>query len=101
MLWLVIELNIVISIFCFYLAWKIWRFRQILLQVEQTLSSIENYTNHFLKQGHNFFTLRQQRAHQLRQLYRQLELQVGQVQQVMAMFWLLRTVWHRLGRGWR
>lgn len=101
MLWLVIEINILISIFCFYLAWRIWRFRQILLQVEQTLSLIENCTDNILKKTPRFFTLRKQRVNRLRQLYQQLELQIKQVQQLMAMLWLLRTIWYRFNRIWR
>ena len=101
MLWLVIELNIVISTFCFYLAWRIWKFRQILLQVEKTLTLIENCTDNFLKKSPNFFELRKNRASKIRKLYRDFELQIKQVQEVMAMFWLIGTIWHRLRRVWR
>ncbi len=100
MLWLVIELNIIISIFCFYLAWRIRKFQQILLQVEQTLSLIDNCTNKILTKTPEFLQQRQQRVNQLRQLYQQLDLQVKQVQQVVAMFWLIRTIWHRFRRIW-
>lgn len=101
MLWLVIETNILISIFCFYLAWRIWKFREILQQVEQTLTLIENCTDNLLKKSPNFFQLRKRKANRLRKLYRKLELQIKQVQQVMAMFWLLSRVWHRIRRVWR
>ncbi|NEQ77874.1 MAG: hypothetical protein F6K23_35595 [Okeania sp. SIO2C9] len=101
MLWLVIELNIFISIFCFYLAWRIWKVRQTLLQVEQTLNLIDNCTNKILGKTPEFFQLHQQKINQLRQLYKQLDLQVQQVKQIMAMLWLLRTIWHRFYRIWR
>lgn len=101
MLWLVIELNIVISIFCFYLAWKIWKVRQTLLQVEQTLNLIDNCTSKVLDKTPEFFQLHQQKINQLRQLYKQLDLQVQQVKQIMAMLWLVRTIWHRFHRIWR
>ncbi|MGB3510390.1 MAG: hypothetical protein WBA93_14380 [Microcoleaceae cyanobacterium] len=101
MLWLVIEINILISILCFYLAWRIWKFRQILLQVEQTLNLIENCTDNLLKKSPNFFQLRKQKANRLRKLYGQLKLQIKQVQELMAMFWLLSRIWHRLRRVWR
>ncbi len=101
MLWLVIEFNIVISTFCFYLAWRIWKLKQILLQVEQSLILIQNCTDNILKKSPNFIQLRKYRANKIRELYRQLELQIKQVQQVMAMFWQIRTIWYRLGRIWR
>ncbi|NEP87466.1 MAG: hypothetical protein F6K18_11870 [Okeania sp. SIO2C2] len=101
MLWLVIELNIVISIFCFYLAWRIWKVRQTLLQVEQTLNLIDICTNKILGKTPEFFQFHQQKINQLRQLYKQLDLQVQQVKQIMAMLWLLRTIWHRCCRIWR
>ena len=101
MLWLIIELNIVISIFCFYLAWKIWKVRQTLLQVEQTLNLIDNCTSKVLDKTPEFFQLHQQKINQLRQLYKQLDLQVQQVKQIMAMFWLIGTIWHRFHRIWR
>jgi len=100
MLWLVIEVNIIISIFSFYLAWKIWRFRQVLLKVERNLSLTDNYTNNILTKTPKFLQLRLQRLNQLRQLYKQLDVQVKQVQQIIAMFWLLRTIWLRLSRAW-
>ncbi|MCL2924051.1 MAG: hypothetical protein MGF17_05315 [Trichodesmium sp. MAG_R04] len=100
MLWLVIEVNIIISIFGFYLAWKIWRFRQILLKVERNLNLIDNYTNDILTKTPCFLQLRLQNVNQLRQLYRQLDVQVKQVQQIIAMFWLLRSIWHRFSRTW-
>ncbi|MGK7921588.1 MAG: hypothetical protein AB4080_16445 [Trichodesmium sp.] len=98
MLWLVIELNIAISIFGFYLAWKIWKFREILLQVEQTLNLIENCSNNILSRTPEFLQLRRQRVNQLGQLYKQLDLQIKQVQQILAMFWLLKTFWYRFRR---
>ncbi|NEP77574.1 MAG: hypothetical protein F6K17_27185 [Okeania sp. SIO3C4] len=101
MLWLVIELNIVISIFCFYLAWRIWKVRQTLLQVQQTLNLINICTSKVLEQTPEIFQLHQQKINQLRQLYKQLDLQVQQVKQIMAMLWLLRTIWHRFIRIWR
>ncbi|NET30116.1 hypothetical protein [Okeania sp. SIO1I7] len=101
MLWLVIELNIVISIFSFYLAWRIWRIRQTLLQVEQILNLINICTSKVLDKTPEFFQLHQQKINQLRQLYKQLDLQVQQVKQIMAMLWLLRTIWHRFCRVWR
>ncbi|MGD1701497.1 hypothetical protein [Dapis sp. BLCC M229] len=100
MLWLVIEVNIIISIFGFYLAWRIWRFRQKLLKLERNLSLIDNCTNNILSTTPEFLQIRRQRVNQLRQLYQQLDLQVKQVQQVVAMFWLLRTIWYRFRRIW-
>ncbi|NEQ35965.1 MAG: hypothetical protein F6K40_06570 [Okeania sp. SIO3I5] len=101
MLLLVIEVNIIISIFGFYLAWKIWRFKQILLKLERNLSLIENCTNNILTKTPEFLQLRLQKVNQLRQLYQQLDGQVQQVQQVISMFWLLRTIWLRYSRIWR
>ena len=101
MVWLVIEVNIIISIFGFYLAWKIWRFRQILLKLERNLSLIDNCTNNILAKTPEFLQLRLQKVSQLRQLYQQLDGQVQQVQQVISMFWLLRRIWLRYSRIWR
>lgn len=100
MLWLVIEVNIIISILGFYLAWKIWRLRQILLKVERNLSLIDNHTNKILTKTPKFLQLRLQKVNRLRQLYQQLDGKVQQVQQIIAMFWLLRTLWHRWSRTW-
>jgi len=99
MVWLVIEVNIIISIFGFYLAWKIWRFRQILLAVESNLSLINNCTI-ILTQTPEILENHHQKVNQLRQQYQQLNLQIQQLQQLVSMFWLLRNVWHRFRRIW-
>ncbi|MCL2932997.1 MAG: hypothetical protein MGG11_12275, partial [Trichodesmium sp. MAG_R03] len=77
-----------------------WRFRQILLKVERNLSLTDNYSNNILTKTPKFLQLRLQRVNQLRQLYKQLDVQVKQVQQIIAMFWLLRSIWLRLSRTW-
>ncbi len=100
MLWLVIEVNIIISIFGFYLAWRIWRFRQILLKVERNLSLIDNCSNNILTKTPELLQIRLERVNQLRQLYQQLNVQIQQIHKVIAMFWLLRNLWHRLTRIW-
>ena len=96
MVQVVIAINLLISLCCFFLAWKFWRLRGILRRVETVVLVMELYSYNVLRMGPNFFGFRQKRAAKLRQNYRQLQLQLRQLQQILTLLNLGWKIWFRL-----
>jgi hypothetical protein len=95
MVQVVIAINLLISLCCFFVAWKFWRLRRILRRVESVVLVMELYTYNVLRVGPNFFRLRQKRAAKLRKNYRQLQLQLRQLQQILSLLNLGLKIWFR------
>ena len=95
MLTAVLIINLLISLLCFYIAWKAWQVKQLLDRVERILTAMENNAHNFLSQAPDFLAKRENRTHKLRQQYRQLESQVQQLQQVLGLLTLGSTLWRR------
>lgn len=93
MLTAVLIINLVISLLCFYIAWKVWQVRRIIDRVESRLTAMERRSHKVLSQTPAFLTKREKGVRKLRQQYRQLESQVQQLQQVLGLLTLGGTLW--------
>lgn len=101
MLTAVVIINLMISLVCFYIAAKVWKIRRTIARFEFRIAAMERSSSNVLSKSPDFFGKRQQGTHQLRRNYQQLELQLQQVQQLLGLLGLGRTLWRRRDRPLR
>ncbi|MEG3974545.1 hypothetical protein QT970_07960 [Microcoleus sp. herbarium8] len=101
MLTAVVIINLMISLTCFYIAAKVWKIRRTIARFEIRIAAMERSSSNVLSKSPDFFGKRQQGARQLRRRYQQLELQLQQVQQLLGLLGLGRTLWRRRDRALR
>lgn len=95
MLTLVITFNLLLALGCFYLAWKVWRFRQTIATVADALLLAEKNTHAVLHSAPDAILKGQIGTYQLRQSYQRLEPQYQQVRRALTLLSLGQTVWRR------
>ena len=101
MLTAVVIINLMISLVCFYIAARVWKIRRRIARFEFQIAAMERRSSNVLSKSPDFFGKRQQGARQLRRNYQQLELQLQQVQQLLGLLGLGRTLWRRRDRPLR
>lgn len=101
MLAAVVIINVFISLVGFYIAWKIWQMRRTIALCEARITALERCSTNVLGKSPNFFARKQQRTHQLRHNYQQLEWQLQQLQQLLGLLGLGRMLWRRRDRRLR
>jgi len=79
----------------------VWKIRRTIARFEFRIAAIERCSRNVLGKSPDFLAKRQQSAHQLRRNYQQLELQLQQVQQLLGLLGLGRTLWLRRDRPLR
>ncbi len=98
MLTVVITVNVLIAGFCFFVAWKVWQLRRVLVKVTTALDRAERSTHRVLYGAPDAIRRGELGIHQLRQRYRQLEPQLAQAQQALSILSLGRFVWQQRSR---
>ncbi|NJR20791.1 MAG: hypothetical protein HC786_00635 [Richelia sp. CSU_2_1] len=98
MLTAVVSINLLISLVCFYIAVKMRQFRRDILLFEKRIAALDRCCSNVLSQSPAFFAQRQQGARQLRGKYRQLTLQMQQIQQLLGLVGWGRKLWLRRDR---
>lgn len=101
MLTAVVIINLLISVVCFYIAAKVGKIRRAIAGFEMRIAAMERRTSNVLSNSPDFLAKRQQGTRQLRRRYQQLELQLQQVQQLLGLLGLGRTLWRRRDRPLR
>lgn len=101
MLTAVVIINLLISLVCFYIAAKVWKIRRTIARLEIAIAAMERSSSNVLSTSPEFLGKRQQGTLQLRRRYQQLELQLQQVQQLLGLLGLGRTLWRRRARPLR
>ncbi|MBD2097255.1 hypothetical protein H6F90_19325 [Trichocoleus sp. FACHB-591] len=91
----VVVINLLVSCFCFYAAWQIWKLRRTLAQVANALTASERSTHSVLYGAPTGILQGQRGVNQLRQQYQKLELQLQKVQQVLGLISLGQGVWRQ------
>lgn len=97
----VLIINLLISMFCFYIAAKVWKLKRIIEGLETRIIALNRCTSKVLIKSPIFFAKRQKAARQLRRNYLKLELQLQQVQQLLGLFGLGRRLWRGRDRPLR
>ena len=95
MITVVVCFNVLIALLCFYVAFKVWKFRQTLGKVADTLLSVERKAHSLLYGAPDAIIKGQLGANYLRSQYQQLEPQLQQVRQALAMLSLGNKVLRR------
>ncbi len=98
MLITVIIINLLISGLCLYLARKIWQFTLMINRLDKRLILMERNTRFVLERAPNFVDSGQRGSDQLRQNYYQLQRQLEQLNQAMALV-SLAVRWLHRGRS--
>jgi hypothetical protein len=93
-----ISLNILIALFCFYVAWRLWRLQQTLAEIADALLRYERSTHNTLNPDviPPAILLGQRGTARLRQQYARLQRQLQQLRKFIFIIGLLPTMRRRL-----
>ena len=93
MVTLVVTINLLLALGCFYLAWKMRQFRRAIARAADALSIAEKNTHAALHGAPDAILKGQLGTRQLRSRYQQLEPQYQQARRALALLSLGQTVW--------
>ncbi|NDJ18257.1 hypothetical protein [Myxacorys almedinensis] len=92
---IVVVINLLIALFGFWLACKVWRLRRTLSQAADAIALAERNTHHVLGNAPTAILRGQLGTQELRQTYQQLQPKVRQAQQALALLSLSQTILSR------
>ncbi|MDY6940216.1 MAG: hypothetical protein SWY16_21490 [Cyanobacteriota bacterium] len=93
MLTAVLIANVLVALVCFYLTWRVLKWRRTLARVADVLFDVERNTRHVLRDAPDVILLGKGGTRQFRRQYRQLELQMRRVRKVLALVSFGKRVW--------
>ncbi|MDJ1179210.1 hypothetical protein PJF56_10065 [Roseofilum sp. BLCC_M91] len=97
----VICLNLLISVFCLWLAWRIGRLRKRLARIADVLIMAEKRTDRVLFDAPNQIIRGQRGTRWARQRYALLAQQWAQVERLLSILSLVLGIWRRRSRHQR
>lgn len=98
----VVGFNVLISLLCLYVAWRLWKLRRALAAAAKAIASAERSTYNVLHGAPRAIYRGQTGVYGLSERYGHLELQLQRVRQVLALLgWVQRTWSSSLKRGER
>jgi hypothetical protein len=92
MVTVVVVLNTLIALFCFFAAWKIKKLRRRLAKIAETLTSSERRTNSALSRSPKVIYKGQRGAERLNERYQKLEPQLKKLRKVLPILSLVQKV---------
>lgn len=92
MLMAVVVVNVLLALFCFYVAWQVWQLRRALSQAADALLAAEKNTHNVLYGAPQAILGGQVGTRQLRQQYQQLKPKYQQVRQALTLLSLGNTI---------
>ncbi|HAX84999.1 MAG TPA: hypothetical protein DCY91_01775 [Cyanobacteria bacterium UBA11370] len=93
MLTVVVVINLLISVFCLYVAWQVWKLRQGLAAAADSVDAAERSTYAVLHDAPKGIYQTQLGVSELKDRYQQLEIQWQRVEQVLRILVWLQRVW--------
>lgn len=93
MVTVVVVLNTFIALINFYIAWRVWKIRRVVAGAAKAILAAERSTYKVLHGAPNAISKGQTGVSAVRSRYQQLELQIQQVQQIVALLSLVGKVW--------
>ena len=93
MLTVVVIFNLLISLFGFYLAWRIWKLRRLLRAAADIVARAERSTYRVLHGAPQAISRGQISVHGLKKRYQHLEFQLQRVQQVLMVLGLIQKTY--------
>jgi len=98
MVTVVVVLNLLISLLCLYVAWRVWNLRRVLAATADALTLAERNTYNVLHGAPNAIYTGQLGVEGLRERYQQLNLQLQRLQQVLTLLGLVQSIWRTTSR---
>lgn len=95
MLSAVLIINAAIAAFGFYVTWHLWRFRQILAQVADSLFKVARSTDRVMPRVPGAILSGQLGSRELSDRYRRLEFYLQQIQKILALIYGGKRLWQR------
>lgn len=95
MLTAVLIVNASMALFCFYVAWHLWRFQQILAQVARILFKVAQSTDRVMPMAPKAILSGQLGSRQLSDRYQLLEFYLQRIQKILALIYGGKRIWQR------
>ena len=95
MIFFVITVNLLVSIFNIYLAFRIWQIRKIIRLITAIITNYEIYLGYVLTHAPNIIKQKQENIYQFRQRYQLLQLQIQQIRRIIIVISWLNRLWRR------
>jgi hypothetical protein len=95
MVTLVVIFNLVLALLNFYIAWRIWQIRRVLVGVTHTISAAERNTRGGLQGAPRAIAQGEKGTRGLRQQYQRLQLQLERLGQILALIGLGQQILRR------
>ncbi|HLP91130.1 MAG TPA: hypothetical protein VK184_21445 [Nostocaceae cyanobacterium] len=91
----VVVINLLISLLLMFVAWQVWKLKQVLAVVADKLSEYERASYNGLHPAPENINLGQQGVYSLRQKQQGLKQQIQKAQQIISLMVLGRNLWRR------
>lgn len=95
MLIFVVIFNLVLTLFNLYIVLRLWKLRRLMVRITETLTRLEECIHSIFYNAPQIVFQGQTGTHRLRQSYQSLELQIQQLQKVLALVTLGVRIWQR------
>lgn len=94
MVTIVVIINTAIALFNFYVAWRIWKIRRRIANAAKVIARAERSTYNVLHAAPNAISKGQKGTSALRDRYRQLNVQIQRLQQILGLLYLGKKLWY-------
>ncbi len=95
MVTLVVIINTLLSIILLYVAWRVWKIKEVFASIANKFTDWERGAYNGLNPTPDKIYSGQQSIYQLRQKNRSLKLQIEKAQQIMGLLLVGRQIWRR------
>lgn len=95
MITFIVGFNLVVSLVCLFIAWKLWQLRLTLARAAQTLSAVERQTHRVLSPAPRYIMIGERGTHHLRNQLQRLDGQLQQLQRLVGLLRFSLTFWQR------
>lgn len=95
MIALVVIINILIALFNFYLAWRIWKIRRTIAGVTKAVLAADRNTYKVLHSAPKTINVGQKGSKTLREQYQKLEIQLEKLGQVLGILNFTQQFWRK------
>jgi|GEM_PF-652623 len=95
MITFILGFNLVVSLVCLFIAWKLWQLRLSLARAAQTLSSVERKTHWVLAPAPRYIMIGERGTHRLREQLQRLDGQLQQLQKLLGILSFSLSLWQR------